>query len=62
MYNTRTNAKDAAPGKDELWRPWHRQGKFFYSGSAADPCWRSTMGGEDFSSRGDDYGKNTARC
>ena len=23
---------------------------------AADPCWRSTMGGEDFS-RGDDYGK-----
>ena len=24
--------KGAAPGKDELWRPWHRQGKWFYSG------------------------------
>ena len=23
---------DAAPGKDELWRPWHKQGRFFYSG------------------------------
>ena len=21
-----------APGKDEAWRPWHRQGAFFYSG------------------------------
>ena len=21
-----------APGKDEAWRPWHKQGAFFYSG------------------------------
>ena len=48
--------KGAAPGRDEEWRPWHRQGKFFYQGSAADPCWRSAMGSEDFT-RGDDYGK-----
>jgi hypothetical protein len=28
----RPRRPDAAPGKDELWRPWHKQGAFFYSG------------------------------
>ena len=28
----RPRKPDAAPGKDELWRPWHKQGRFFYSG------------------------------
>ena len=23
--------RHAGPGKDEAWRPWHNQGKFFYS-------------------------------
>ena len=27
----RPRKPDAAPGKDELWRPWHKQGRFFYS-------------------------------
>ena len=25
-------APGKAPGKDEAWRPWHNQGKWFYSG------------------------------
>ena len=31
-WTQQPRAPGKAPGKDELWRPWHKQGAFFYSG------------------------------